>query len=297
MNIGFHHIRSISCGFGKAGVALFSVLVFLTVTANTAHAVDCIPSLYGASYDGKYDPAIFKSINITNGISIHIGPTGFNRISTMDVDPTSGILYAVAERHSGSAPDIEIKKVLISIDRRTGAGTQIAELSFGDDLEHEHIAGMSFDSSGTLYGYGSWDQGFYTIDVLAGTIERIALNNLKAYGNALAFSPDDILYHVGDEFLNTVNLTSGLPTKVFESELVFNFLVDPNGIPAMDYGPETGLYYAVVKNGKDGETELATIDVTTGVLEKVGDTSDNLDGLVYICDIPDVVFKDGFESP
>ncbi len=120
------------------------------------------------------------------------------------------------------------------------------------------------------------------------------------YGNALAFSPSGILYHVGNEDLNTVNLTSGLPTLV--APLRFNFLVDPNGVSAMDYAPETGLYYALVKDGKDGVTQLATIDVTpdetNGYVNVyyIGLTFDNLDGMVYSCDVKDVVFEDGFES-
>ena len=170
MKIGFHPTGSMSSRSGKVRNALFSLLAIIAATAGNAHAVDCVPGLYATSYDGKYDPAIFQSINMTTGIGAQIGPIGFNRISAMDIDPTTGILYAVAERHTGISPAVVIQKVLISIDRKTGAGTQIAELSFGDDLKHEHIAGMSFDSSGTLYGYGSWDQGFYTIDVSAGTI-------------------------------------------------------------------------------------------------------------------------------
>jgi hypothetical protein len=294
MKIGFHPTESMSNRSGKARNALFSLLAIIAVTAGNAHAVDCIPGLYATSYNGKWDPAIFQSIDITTGIGAQIGPIGFNRISAMDIDPTTGILYAVAERHTGSDP-VVIQKVLISIDRKTGAGTQIAELSFGDNPDHEHSAGMSFDSSGTLYGYGSWDQGFYTIDVSAGTITRLGVNDLDAYGNALAFSPEDVLYHVGFEELNTVDLTSGLPTLLVD--LVFNFIVDPYGVPGMDYGPETGLYYAVVKNGSEGETELATIDVTTGAVDQIGSASNNLDGLVYSCEIPDIVFKDGFESP
>ena len=296
MKLEFQHIGSMSSWSGRAGVVLVALLAITTATADIAHAVDCTPGLYGTSYDGRDDPAIFYSINITNGIGTRVGPTGFNRISAMDVDPTSGILYAVAERPS------DRQKVLISIDRLTGAGTQLAELSFGDNPEgKENIAGMSFDSSGTLYGYGSWDQGFYTIDVSAGTITRLGVNNLGAYGNALAFSPGDTLYHVENEQLNTVDLTSGLPTLV--GLLLFQFFVDEDGVPAMDYGPETGFYYALVKDGKDGVTQLVTIDVTPDVTNGyvnvyyIGLTSDNMDGLVYSCDVSDVVFEDGFETP
>jgi len=300
MKIGFRHVGSMSRRSGKAGIALFSLLAITAATADTAHAVDCTPTIFGTSYQGKTDPPVFYSINIATGVGTRIGPTGFNRISAMDIDPTSDILYAVAERPS------DRHKVLISIDRRTGAGTQIAELSFGDNLNCraggcEHIAGMSFDSSGTLYGYGSWDQGFYTIDVTAGTIVRLGVNNLGAYGNALAFSPGGTLYHVENEQLNTVNLTSGLPTLV--ANLLFNFLVeDPNGVSAMDYAPETGFYYAVLKDGDLGATELVTIDVANNTFEspavkRIGSAPDKLDGLVYSCDVKDVVFEDGFESP
>jgi hypothetical protein len=276
---------------GKAGIAFFSLLAIIATTVDTAHAGDCTPSIYGVSYDGKSDPPRFYSIDITNGFGTLIGPTGFNRISAMDVDPTSGILYGVAERPA------DRQRVLISIDRQTGAGTQIAELTFGDNVEFEHIAGMSFDSSGKLYGYGSWDQGFYTIDVSTGTIVRLGLNALDMYGNGIAFSPGGILYHVGNDNLNTVDLTSGLPTLV--APLLFNLIVDFYGISAMDYAPETGFYYAILKDGQGGATDLVTIDVTTSIINLVGPTADNMDGMAYYCEpvvISDVVFEDGFES-
>jgi hypothetical protein len=258
-----------------AKLALLALLAVLNITVNTAQAGDCDPILYGTSYQGQDGLATLYTINLANGAATSVGPTGFERISAIDIDPTSDTMYAIAERPSDD------QKVLISINRITGAGTQVAEVTLNPVSGREHIAGMSFNNSGALYGF---------VDVSDGSVLELNESDLGLSGNGLAFSPGGVLYHADSSDLNTINLATGL--LVQHRVLTFNFPWDLPKVAAMDYASDSGLYYAIVKDGPDGEAFLTTVDVTTGNVDSIGATADFMDGLTYSCgtavQIPDI---------
>jgi hypothetical protein len=67
----------------------------------------------------------------------------------------------------------------------------------------------------------------------------------------------------------------------------------------MDYAPDIGAYYAIVKAEVESEAYLATQDVTTCDVNHIGKTADAMDGLSYFCEPPNLsgeIFNDGFES-
>ena len=85
---------------GWTKIVLPSLLAITAATANIAYAQTCNPHLYGAAYSGPDDLATLYSINPVTGRDQKIGATGtigFERVSGMDVDPDTGIIYAVGE--------------------------------------------------------------------------------------------------------------------------------------------------------------------------------------------------------
>jgi len=276
MKIGFRKNSTNKRRQGPSNLVLLSLLAITAAAVSTANAGACDPALYGTSYEKSDGLATLYTINPTNGTAIPVGGTGFERISAMDVDPTTNTLYAIAERVSDD------QTVLISINRFTGAGTLVAEVSFGTSPNFEHIAGMSFDNSGTLYGFGSNDHGFYSIDVSDGTVVRITVNDLGLSGNGIAFSQTGVLYHADASDLHTINKVTGQMQEI--AVLTFNFPWDLPKVSAMDYAPDTGLYYAIVKDDNEGESFLATVDVANGNVNSIGATADFIDGFTYYCE-------------
>ncbi len=290
MRIRFRSSNNLSNRNSRTKVILTSILAMLAASEGTVRANDCTSRLYGTSYEGPDGLATFYSIDPANGSATPLGATGYERISAMDVDPATGILYATGEQPVTDAP------VLITINRNTGNGTLVGEMSV-----NESIAGLSIrNSDSTIFGFGG-HEGVFTVNSTDGsTTVLIEKDDWDKSGNGIAFSPTDDLYHADAENLHTVNQTTGLLTEV--GPLSFNSFPEvlPNPkVSAMDYGPETGLYYVIVKGGGGAATYLATLDVTTNAVSHVGATADNMDGLAYFCEpsgTTDLIFKDGFET-
>ncbi|MFC1778197.1 hypothetical protein ACFL3I_12810 [Pseudomonadota bacterium] len=261
-------------------VILLSLFAIAAATANITHAQTCTPRLYGTVYDGPNGLASFYSINPETGIGDKIGATGFERISAFDVDPATGIIYAAGEEAVTNTP------VLITIDRTTGIGTLVGEMAV-----NEPVAGMSIrNSDSTIFAFGSAG-GVFTVDKSTGLTTTLTEPDADLSGNAIAFSPDDVLYHADDVFLRTVDQTTGGLTLAYN--LNYDSYADDGFAPVtgMDYGPETGIYYAIVKNGKSsGEVFLAEIEGVGVVgsfnvyVNGIGYTADGMGGLAYFCE-------------
>ena len=78
--------------------------------------------IYGASHIGREGDSVLHRLDPLTGAATQIGTgIGFQRVSAMDFDPTTGTLYATGEREAG---DVDVN-VLLTIDLRTGVGTEI----------------------------------------------------------------------------------------------------------------------------------------------------------------------------
>ncbi|MFC1778198.1 hypothetical protein ACFL3I_12815, partial [Pseudomonadota bacterium] len=285
---------------GWAKTVLLSLLALVAATANTAHAQTCNPILYGTAYfqedpdnDPRYRPAYLYAIDPVTAKQIGTRKAiGFNRISAMDVEPGSDKIYAAAEEPGTYTP------VLIEIDRITGLGKKKGNMNVRQiDGRNEPIAGMSIRSDKKIFAFGA-DGGVYEVNKKDGKTTLLGGGpDDSLVGNAIAFSPDDVLYHSGSDgdlaaFFNTVDQTNGVltPNQNLRMDPIYaDDVFAP--ITAMDYGPETGIYYAIVKNGKSSSevflaelVDLGKVGEFNVYVTGIGYTADDLGGLAYYCE-------------
>jgi DNA-binding beta-propeller fold protein YncE len=235
---------------------------------------DAVPVLYGAAYNGPDGLSTFYSLDAATGAATAIGAIGFERVSGMDFDPMTGVLYATAERSDGS--DVP---VLITIDLATGAGAEVATLnggaphSFGDTYTD-----ISFRSDGTLYAYLEPGDGLGTLDVGTGALIELGFTGVGCCGNGIAFSGSDVLLHANDVELSELDqntaAASYLATLGFPAGQVF-----PR-VNALDFDPATGTLYAAVR--RDFANYLATIDPLTGAVTSIGGSVNGLDAIAVL---------------
>jgi hypothetical protein len=231
--------------------------------------------LYGVSFNGPSGPSTLYFIDHNTGAATAIGPIGFNAVSAMDSDPT-GTLYGVGRRPADGV------SVLIRINTTTGAGTEVgptgvASLGFGDS-----VSDISFrNSDGALYAYLEAGDGLGVINKLTGAATALGDTGTSCCGNGLEFSPADVLYHMNEHSLHTLNQTTGLITLVAPAGYP-----PPNDFPrinAMDYQPGTGVLYGSLLrgNGSARTSYLVTINTSTGGVTVVGPTVALLDAIAF----------------
>jgi DNA-binding beta-propeller fold protein YncE len=255
---------------GARGALAFGLVLGLGL----AEGAGAVPVLYGAAYSGPDGLSTFYSVDATSGAATAIGAIGFERVSGMDFDPGTGVLYAVAERSDGS--DIP---VLITINLATGAGTEVTTLNGGaPHFFGDAYSDISFRSDGTLYTFLDPGDGVGTIDLGTGALTQLGYTGVGCCGNGIAFSGADVLHHANDVALNTLDQTTGTATLLaalgFPAGQVF-----PR-VNAMDFDPATGTLYAAVR--RDFANYLATIDPITGAVSAIGATTNGLDALAVL---------------
>jgi hypothetical protein len=244
--------------------------------------------LYGSRYAGNDGPAILYRIDCITGDATEIGPIGFERCGGMDFN-ASGTLYATAERiGSGNT------SVLININPMTGVGTEIGEIGTAInqtffDVSFRNSDGALFTST---FGPGPGCVALGTINTETGLGTYIGETNTCAPGNAIAFSPTDILFHcnvAGNGMLYILNPVTGQASNV--TPLLFPVSLTAPTVNAMDFHPDSGVLYATVKDKPDrGEPDgsgsgapkyLVTIDTETGVVTIIGETVTDLDAIAF----------------
>jgi hypothetical protein len=239
-----------------------------------AGAAQAVPVLYGAAYSGPDGLSTFYSVDATTGAATAIGAIGFQRVSGMDFDPDTGVLYAVGERNDGSN-----LAVLLTIDLGTGAGTEVAVLnggaqhSFGDAYTD-----LSFRSDGTLFAYLDTNDGLGTIDTSTGALTELGSTGVGCCGNGIAFSTGDALYHANDFELSLLDQLTGAATLLQTLDFPVG-QVFPR-VNAMDFDPATGTLYAAVR--RDFANYLATINLGTGAVTSIGGSQNGLDAIAVL---------------
>ena len=76
-------------------IPLLFVLVASLVLATSAGAT---PSLFGSAFFGRDGASTLVSLDPATGAATAIGLIGFERVSALAFDPTTGVLYGTGER-------------------------------------------------------------------------------------------------------------------------------------------------------------------------------------------------------
>ena len=208
----------------RAWTVLLGTVVIALGTAGVAQAQAI---LYGAAHTGSPEGAAstLYTIDPATGAKTAVGAIGFDACSGMDFHPTTGILYATCIR---SVPDPT--HVLITIDPVTGTGTEVGPTGVvGLGFGFTTMSDISFRNSGdhTLYAYLvdpdfiNGPDGVGTINITTGAATALGLSNSGHFGNGIAFSPADLLFHAAtvtvggaDGVLSTLNQNTGAATIV-----------------------------------------------------------------------------------
>ena len=263
-------------------IPLLFVLVASLVLATSAGAT---PSLFGSAFFGRDGASTLVSLDPATGAATAIGLIGFERVSALAFDPTTGVLYGTGERSDGS--DIS---VLLSVDTTTGAGTEIGPtglefftngIVFGD-AGFDSSTDLSFrNSDNTLFSYTFDNDGLATVDLTTGAMTEensdTSLSTLGIRGYGLAFSATDTLYMADDIALYTLDpATGGVLTTL---PLSYPAATGISRLNALDFDPLTGVLYGSVNVGfgSSRASFLATVDLDTGLVSVVGPTG--ADGL------------------
>lgn len=171
--------------------------------------------LFGIS--GASDtPSSLYLIDRTTAASTLIGATGYSHVVSMDFDPTTGILYGIANRprFGGSAT------TLLTINTTTGVATPVAAITWpaGDCGDIGNSPDMSFNSSGVLYAWRDpCDDDAYTIDKVTGVPTLVGESFMGTAAFGLAFNSADELFGKIVGSIYRINTTTGQGT--FHSNL------------------------------------------------------------------------------
>lgn len=243
---------------------------------------DCAASctLFGSVHLGSDGLSTLYRIDPATGAATPIGPIGFERVGSIDFH-ADGTLYGVGERD-----DVNETPILISIDPLTGAGKEIGPLITSNvggghfDMSFRNFDGALHQTAFNLVG---GDIVLYTLSLVNGFATQIGDMGVPAAGNALAFAPDDTLYHANVDSGGTLYIVDQV-TGVSGSPTLLNYPVPPLDAPtqvAMDFDPCSGVLLAAIKNGLSSAAPiyLATIDPSTGDVAVIGQTATGLSGL------------------
>jgi hypothetical protein len=267
-----------------AGIApLVALAIFLVIDAKVAQA----QTLFGLAYSGPDGLSTLYRINTATGGFDPVGSgTGFQRCSGMDFD-ASGTLFATCERADGSNTN-----VLIIIDPSTGVGkgAEVRPTGVGSgpySVVINAVSDISFkNSDGVLYAHLLPLNSLWTIGVKDSALSPIGETFIGGFGNGIAFSPENVLFHADNGTLNILDQLNGVGTLV--ADLVFSPPADDRPrINALDFQPDTGILYASLNDkplAGSAENFLATIETTGGTSGKVtiiGPTVDGLDAIAF----------------
>jgi uncharacterized repeat protein (TIGR01451 family) len=241
----------------------------------------CPAPLYGAAAD-ENGLSILYAIDPVTGTSAPVGPIGFRDVSGMDFHPSTGVLYATADR----VDDDGRHHVLITIDPCSGAGTEVGATNIEIVNFNSSSPDISFrNSDGKLFAYLMLERDLATIDIVTGRASAVGSTSAAGReGNGIAFAPDDTLYHADGLNLNTLNPVTGLASRRFG--LGFSPPADRSPqINGLDFDPASGILFGSLLDGSedasDAESYLATVDILTGAVTIIGPTVRGLDALAF----------------
>ena len=245
------------------------------VVVGTAPDCTATGQMCGAAYNGPDGPAVLYSISQADGSAQMIGPVGSERLNAMAFEPSTSVLFGVAERMDGSNT-----QVLIEIDPSTGAGSEHGPTGLA-----ANVSDISFrHSDGTLFGF-DFNGNLITFNTTTGTATTVGAitNRAGCCGNALAFDASDTLFFADDSSLLTVDPATGAGTVAF----AMNYANPPwatfGRTNAMDFDATTGTLFAAAPEGfPPTGFFLATVDPASGAVTSVGPTQAQLDAIAIV---------------
>ena len=253
----------------RRGVMLIALGLLALFCADASRAPASV-TIYGSVYTSG-GLATLYTIDSTTGAGTVIGTgMGFKQVGAIDLDPVSGTLYGIGRRAGGNA------SVLITISTTTGVGTEVGPTGLT-----ENVSDISFRSDGSLFALDR-TAAFFSISTLSGGATFIGYGNnaIISQGDALAFSPGDVLYRAT---ATPPTLRTKDPSTADETEVAtmdYSPLTSQSDVPrpnGMDFEVATGILWASIKS--NSANYLATIDTSNGDVSYVGTTVAGLDAL------------------
>jgi len=224
--------------------------------------------------DGASDHAAsLHVLDASNGALLGtIGPTGFNHVTGIDFDPTTGILYGVTNT----------PQRLITIDVETGAGTVVGST-------FHQIPDIAFNAAGELYGWTENGDDLVRIDTHTGQVAIVGPCLCSTQRTGLAFDSDGTLYMKSNGTLHTIDTNTGAilstlqippaetsnPLEFDLEDVLFTGLRTAGGFSLRTLDAATG---ALSILGSNGLPFLSGLAVT-------GQADRDLDGLGDVCDV------------
>ncbi len=266
----------------KRLLSLFVVITALFLTGVSANAQDLMmygvatPIIERMKSEGALsaemiEQTMFYSINSRTGASIEIGPTGFNRCSSLNFEPVTNELFAVCLRLDMDEKPVEkvnlgpeeVGEVLVKLDMLTGQGTEVGPLNMAEE-KSGRVTDISFRSDGVLFAHvidvNGGKEGKVEIDMVSnsylgeidtqsGQLQLIGPTGFDDVFSAIGFSKQDNLYHAADNqimgALNMLSQTTGDAT-LLKSLIYPPMFTADNIITTMDADPFRGDLFAVL---------------------------------------------------
>ncbi len=236
--------------------------------------------LYGANGAGN-NPSNLFILNPSNGGVVRtVGPIGFG-VTGLAIDPTTGTLYGATGRNTGPGTGPNPGS-LITINRTTGAGILVGDLRPNTDV----VADLTFTPDGQLYGWlepsSTTADDLVSINKATGAATIVGDSGLSTYGSGLASNSAGVLYFAGEgesEALRTVNRTTGATTVV---ATLNGDAVLQRGISALAFDPSGTLFGTrLPSDSPPFNSDLITINTSTGAITSKGPSVDRLDAIVF----------------
>lgn len=245
--------------------------------------------LYGAE-GGVISESDLFTLNTTTGARDQtIGAIGF-AVTGLAFDQQTGILYGVTSEDPLSPPT---PFNFITIDTQTGAGTLVTTYT-------EFISDITYDpTTGNIYG---WQQGIsigddrlVLIDKTTGAATPVGITpGVDTFQAGLASDAAGNLFLTGfgaDGALASVNKTTGAVTPIAN---MTGAPIPAGDIPALSFQPGAGALWGVNSNIAFSDSNLVTINTTSGVVSNVAASMGSLDAIAwdYSSNLTGVVFND-----
>jgi hypothetical protein len=223
------------------------------------------------------------TLNLTTGAPTAIGPINYS-VTGLAIRPNTGVLYGVT---TGSNPK------LITINKASGAGAEVGPLF--NPLPNPFVgpvADITFTSDGTLYGWSEQIDDLVTIDLTTGNATPVGPDTLlSTSGSGIAASSGGVLYFTGESASGTLRTiapstgasltsiplvgggTGQINALAFNGSTLYGVRSSASGGGGGQGGGGGG--------GTPSTTHLITINTTTGAVVIVGQSVNNLDGIVF----------------
>lgn len=207
---------------------------------------------------GAISTSDLYGVDSGTAVATSIGASGF-ALTGIAYDPVGTVLYGATSTNSTAHPNS-----LVTLNTSTGAGTFVG--AFGVVLSD-----ISVDSSGAMFGYCPSDNKLYSVNKSTGVATAVGSSGLGGTtGNGLAFDATDVLwlfpFNTNGNYY-TVNTSTGAASSVGVLSGV------TTGRPVQAATAGASAFYLLYGQASTGR--LATVDLVTGIITLIGDTTIN----------------------